>query len=218
MICDCLDKYNQGVLDENEFRKHADSCSTCKEALDLDEDVMSLAKSLRNHIEAPRLWDRIETSLAEEMAVGHRFGKKTGKGGDFWRIFKLAPAMVALILVVWLGTHLFIENRTPSSGLMAKKALARVEQKEQDYLKAIKDLEKQVLPKMTGMELELVFLYRDRLETIDAQIEQCQEDLAFNPANAHIRRYLMTALHDKKETLVEILNPENKKVKSRRSI
>jgi hypothetical protein len=100
---------------------------------------------------------------------------------------------------------------------MAKKALARVEQKEQDYLKAIQDLEKQALPKMAGMDLKLVFLYRDRLETIDAQIKQCQEALALNPANAHIRRYLMMALIDKKETLAEILDPENEKLKSRRS-
>ena len=208
MICDYLDKFDQGAMDEAEFRKHAVHCSTCREALELDEDVMSLAKSLKKEIEAPRLWDRIEKSLATEMSKKHRFNLK---------LFRLVPAMVALILLVWLGITVILKNRTPSSGLMAKKALARVERKEQDYLKAIQDLEKQALPKMAGMDLKLVFLYRDRLETIDAQIKQCQEALSLNPANTHIRRYLMMALIDKKETLVEILNPENEKVKSRRS-
>jgi hypothetical protein len=208
MNCAYLDKFDQGAMDETEFRKHAVACPTCREALELDQDVMSLAKSLKQEIEAPRLWDRIEKSLAAEMTKKHRFSR---------RLFRLVPAMVALMLIVWLGISNILKNRAPSSGLMAKKALARVEQKEQDYLKAIQDLEKQALPKMAGMDLKLVFLYRDRLETIDAQIKQCQEALALNPANAHIRRYLMMALIDKKETLAEILDPENEKLKSRRS-
>lgn len=218
MICDCLNKYNQGKMNETDFRKHADSCSTCQEALYLDEHVMSMAKSLRQHIEAPYLWNRIEESLVEEMAEKQRLGEKVRAKKSPWRLLGYSPALLVLILAGWFGIHFFKENRTQSSGLMAQKALAQVEKKEQDYLKAIQDLEKQALPRMADMDLELVFLYRDRLETIDAQIKQCQEAMATNPANAHIRRYLMMALHDKKETLVEILNPENEKVKSRRSI
>ena len=209
MNCDFLVKYDQGELDEAEFKKHAISCATCKQALYLDEDVLSMAKSLRQPIEVPYLWNRIENSLGEEIAKKQPFN---------WRLLRFVPALAALLLVTWLGIHYFFENRSPRSGLMAEKTLARVEKKEQDYINAIQDLEKQILPKMAEMDLELVFRYRDRLETIDAQIEQCQEDLAFNPANAHIRRFLMMALHDKKETLVEILNPENKKLKSRRSL
>ena len=55
------------------------------------------------------------------------------------------------------------------------------------------------------MNVELMLLYRDRLETIDDQIEQCREALSENPANAHIRRYMLAALQDKKETLKELL-------------
>jgi len=209
MSCDFLRKYDQGELNEAEFKRHAISCLICKKAFEIDEDVLSVAKSLRRHIEAPYLWNRIEGSLMEEMAKKQTFN---------WRLFRFVPALAALFLVVWLGIHYFIENRTPHSGLMAEKTLARVEKKEMEYMAAIQDLEKQALPKMAEMDLELVFRYRDRLETIDAQIEQCKEDLAFNPANAHMRRFLMIALHDKKETLDEILNPFNKKLKSRRSL
>jgi hypothetical protein len=209
MTCDFLIRYDQDELEEAEFKRHAISCSACKKALDLDEEVLDIAKSLRQPIEAPYLWNRIERSLVEEMAKKQRFN---------WRLFRFIPALAALFLVAWLGIHYFIENRTPHSGLIAEKTLARVEKEEQEYIAAIQDLEKQVLPKMAEMDLEMVFRYRDRLETIDAQIEQCKEDLAFNPANAHIRRFLMMALHDKKETLVEILNPENRKLKSRRSL
>jgi len=52
----------------------------------------------------------------------------------------------------------------------------------------------------------MMLLYREKLETIDAQIERCQEALAANPANAHIRRYLLAALQDKKAALADLLS------------
>ena len=71
---------------------------------------------------------------------------------------------------------------------------------------------------MADLNLDFVFLYRTRLETIDAQIVQCREALALNPANAHIRRYLIAALKEKKDTLAEVLSLEDKDTKPRRSI
>ena len=59
--------------------------------------------------------------------------------------------------------------------------------------------------KMESLDLNLALLYRDKLETIDSQIERCKDALQDNPANTHIRRYLLAALDDKKQTLREIL-------------
>jgi hypothetical protein len=57
---------------------------------------------------------------------------------------------------------------------------------------------------MANMNIELMLLYRDRLETIDDQIDRCREALLENPANTHIRRYMLAALQDKKDTLTEL--------------
>lgn len=59
-------------------------------------------------------------------------------------------------------------------------------------------------PQYKQMDMELHLLYRDRLETIDRQITLCKNAIDLNPANAHIRKYMMMALKDKKETLKEI--------------
>jgi len=208
MICKYLDQYNQGKMEDPDFKRHAAGCPICQEALKLDEDIMSMAGSLRQHIEAPGLWSRIEEAIHKEHK---RFSFR-------WKLLRFVPAAGLLTIVLGLGIYVGLKIQTPSSGLLARKALVRVEQKEQEYLKAIQELEKQVLPKMAELDLKLVFLYRDRLETIDAQIEQCREALDSNPANAHIRRYLIMALHDKKETLYEVMNPKNRNEKSRRSI
>jgi hypothetical protein len=50
----------------------------------------------------------------------------------------------------------------------------------------------------------MMALYRERLETIDAQIERCRRALELNPASAHIRRYMLAALQDKTLTLIQI--------------
>jgi hypothetical protein len=225
MTCRYLEKYDQGEMDEAEFKRHAASCSTCREALRLDEDVMSMAETLRHHIDAPPLWSRIEDTLRKELAEKRglstkRQAEKSRKHKRLslpWRRLLLVPAGVVLLVAVGLIIYFGLHSHTPSSGLLARKALARVEQKEQEYLSAIQDLEKQAIPQMASLDLELIFLYRDRLETIDAQIEQCREALASNQANAHIRRYLIAALQDKKETLVEVLSLKNEKTKLRRS-
>lgn len=208
MTCKHLDRFNEGKMEDADFRRHAAGCPICQEALKLDEEIMSAASSLRQHIEAPGLWSRIEEAIQEDQG---RFSLR-------WRLLKFIPAACILTIILGLGVYIGLKIQAPSSGLLARKALARVEQKEQEYLRAIQDLEKQVIPKMADMDLKLVFLYRDRLETIDAQIEQCREALASNPANAHIRRYLMMALHDKKQTLTEVLNPKIQNEKSRRSL
>ncbi len=226
MSCKELERYDRGEMDEAEFMRHAASCPVCRKALQLDEEVMSLVKSLRQPVEASHLWSRIEEVLCEERAeeqqlVQESQVKKKQKSGRFsfrWIFLRFVPAAAALLIVVGIGVYFGLKSSAPSSGLLAQKALARVEKKEQEYMRAIKGLEKQALPQMADLSLDFLFLYRTRLETIDAQIEQCREALALNPANAHIRRYLIAALQEKKETLAEVLGLEDEDTKPRRSI
>ena len=206
MKCKELERYDQGKMGEAEFIRHAAGCRTCREALWLDKRVLSLSQSLRQPIEAPELWNRIEGSLRKEMADEQSPAQefRVRKGSS--KIWRFAAAMAALIIVACIGIYIGLKIRTPSSGLLSEKALARVEQEEREYVQAIQDLEKIALPQMGDLNLELNFLYRDRLDTIDAQIQQLREALEFNTANVHMRRHLMMALQEKKETLGKVLN------------
>jgi len=58
---------------------------------------------------------------------------------------------------------------------------------------------------MAELDLELMLLYRDRLEIIDQQIVECKEALSSNSGNAHIRRYMLAAFQEKKNTLRDIM-------------
>ena len=113
---------------------------------------------------------------------------------------------IAALLFLALAGFLYYRQQQPLpvKGLLAEKALQRVEAAEADYLQAIAGLEAAAGPRLTALPPDLASLYRTRLEAIDAQIIRCREALAANPANAHIRRYLLAALQDKKETLRSI--------------
>ena len=200
MSCNKLKRFELGKLGEAEFERHLETCSSCQERVEQDARLMALSRSLERPVESPHLWDRIAKSLEEEqqkelsLGVAHRQ----------WHPLRLLPAAAAVLLAVVIGLYFLIEPGASKSGLLADSALARVEKKENEYVRAIEELEELVLPRMADMNLELTLLYKDKLETIDDQIEQCREALAENPANAHIRRYMLTALQDKKQTLTEI--------------
>jgi hypothetical protein len=225
MSCRELERYDKGELEEAEFRLHASTCSTCREALRLDKKVMSLAKASRKHVEAPQLWSRIEKTLQAELSEKSSVKKESQARKGIWinwfsnrrKLLWLVLASAVLIVCIASGIYFGLTNTPPDSGLLAQNTLAKVEQKETEYIKAIQELEKQAIPQMADMDLKLAFLYKDRLETIDAQIAMCREALDLNPANVHIRRYLMAALQDKKNTLAEVLDMSTEKSESRRS-
>ena len=200
MSCNKLKRYELGKLGEAEFKRHLETCSLCQERMKQDARLMVLSRSLERPVEPPHLWERIAKSLEEEQQEELSSGVRRRR----WHPLRLLPAATAVLLVVAIGLYFLIEPGTRKSGLLADSALARVEKKENEYVKAIEELEELVLPRMADMNLELMLLYRDKLETIDDQIEQCREALAENPANAHIRRYMLAALQDKKQTLTEI--------------
>jgi hypothetical protein len=202
MNCPEAAKYERGELSEAEFESHAAGCPCCLEILRREAEIMSQARALRRPIQAPGLWSRIEQALEEEAA------KERARAPLLARF--LRPILVAALVLATAGLVLTVGlwKHAPSgfSGILSNNALARVERAEKEYLKSLEELEKQAQSQMVGLDLELNFLYRDRLGAIDAQIARCQEALRSNPANAHIRRYLMAALHDKRETLTEVLN------------
>ena len=194
MSCSGFEKYQLGEWSEGEFEAHRQTCDECRVALERDKKLIQEAAQLKINVEVHGLWGRIENELQKESGSIKRLDNYRW----VWRI--------AAVLVLALGIGFVIRsvNRSADSGLLADSALKRVEAQEKAYEAAIDDLEKIIAPKLSSLDQELMLLYRDRLETIDAQIEHCKEALAMNPANAHIRRYLLAALRDKKETLKEI--------------
>ena len=197
MTCDQYQKWDLGELNTAAFEAHVQNCTECQRHLDEDKKLMALVQTLNEPRRAPQLWDRIEQGLIDEQNVENTVP------------FTQSPTIrwfAAAILIVGLGLGHILSQRTASkpSGLLSHQALAQVERTERDYITAIEQLEQTAHPHLDQLPIDLATLYRVRLVTIDQQIARCQEALQNNSANAHIRRYLLAALQDKKQTLTKI--------------
>jgi len=201
MNCDRYEEFEMGRMEEPDFLEHTETCDHCRRELEEDERLLTIARGLKRAIEAPSLWARIERDLETEKATS----RGVTAGRPRWRAAGMLR--IAALLVVALGIGYYFGNRTrpTDTRLLSRSTLEKVEDREREYVQAIAELEEQAGPVLAGMDVELALLYRDRLETIDTQIARLREAMTENPANAHIRQYMLAALQDKKETLTELL-------------
>jgi hypothetical protein len=200
MNCDRYKKHALSRIGEDAFDRHLKSCSFCRMRVQEDARLRDLARSLKRPVAAPWLWSRIAVRLREEKKA-----KEETRTGHLGKVAPLLRFAAVLVIGVVLTVYFWPKSDTVSSKLLADSALRKVEVRERAYLSAIAELERQAGSKVEAMDIELALLYRDRLEVIDAQIAECREAIARNPANAHIRRYMLAALQDKTETLHEML-------------
>ena len=212
MSCDKYDKYEEGLLTAGEFARHVRDCAECREQTARDARLEGEIMTMRGPVDADGLWERIEASLRREKEAeaatkeAERVSgasKRPGLGAFFFHRWALVPAGAALVLLVVLGLRLLRMPSAPS-GLLAGEALARVESTEKEYLRAIESLERQAGPKLAAMDLQEMSLYKDKLSVINTQIVKCRVALDSNPGNAHIRRFLLAALQDKRQTLSDV--------------
>lgn len=204
MQCDFYKKHELGKINQAEYRRHRRSCEICDALLQQDEKLLEISTSLNQKVEAPLLWAKIENQLREQQ---HWEKSPSIDIKKYLASHKTVLFRLAAILVLTVGIAAYFLSQTePVENLriLTTSALQKVEQKEREYEKAIGDLEKLVESKFSKLDIDLMLLYRDRLETIESQIERCKEALAENPGNAHIRRYLLAALQDKRDTLQEV--------------
>ena len=206
MNCDQHRKRELGQIDAEQFALHAANCPTCQTQLRQDEELLELARDLRQPVFAPQLWDRIEEELQTQMRRDQNKWRRVFQRRSS-AVYKVAAI---LALSIGLGTYLSAPGAPDQPRLFSKSALEQVEETERQYIDAIAALEQEASNHMARMDPSLMLLYRDKLETIETQIAYCKEALIDNPANAHIRRYLLIALQDKKKALQEIIsNPIN---------
>lgn len=193
-----MNKNEFDKMDENWKQRFRDLQQKSAPESEQDKFILDLAKTLQEPEAPPLLWAKIENKLRNEKQQNQK---------QIWRpsLYLRVAAMVILVVGAGFFWQKYTANEPSGKGVLNQTALQKVISTEKAYETAISELEKQATPKMQKMDIELLFLYRDKLATIDEQIAECRQALKENPGNAHIRRYMLAALRDKKETLTEIL-------------
>jgi len=195
MKCGEFDRYLTGEITKKEFEEHMRACRECRRAYEADKKIMNYARSMSRSDDVSYLWPEVENVILKEA--------KRERSVSLTLKFLSTAAVIAVVLgISW---QLKMQYSISNSDLLAESALRRVENLEAKYEQAIDDLEKQAIPEMGNMDTDLALLYKDKLETIDKQIRECRKALRENPGNGRIRRYMLAALRDKKQTLSEII-------------
>lgn len=192
------------------LEQHAATCVHCAEELRAWKSLSMAAAELREEPEAPALWQRIESALAEhqrnEAARRDRWAwlalwRQVSAG---WQA-ALAGAMVLLLVVG--GGYLIRHPRTPNPNnpLLKESALEQVERSERDYSKAIDKLAAEARPQLAESNSPLMLSYREKLDVLDSAIEDLRQQAGMNPSNAHLRYQLLAMYQEKQQTLREVL-------------
>jgi hypothetical protein len=196
MSCHKFEDYLNDRFDSITFEKHLKSCEECRIAFETDSRILKQSKNLNKNLEIPDLWPSIEENIQAKKPVILKFKRST-------KLLLAAAASFLVIITIWIFST--YEKEPVAERILSQKTLQKVQLAEEKYLDAINDLEDLALHQLENTTEPLAQLYRNKLSLIDRQIENCKNALETNPANSHIRQYLMAALQDKQKTLEEIL-------------
>jgi hypothetical protein len=196
MSCQKFEMYINENLDLESLKIHIESCDECRKAYQMDEQIMQRARDLNTNLTVPDLWPALENNILKKRTVIHKFKKNK-------KILYAAAATFLIFTTLFIFDSYWGDHSTDR--ILSKNALEKVKKAENKYIEAIEELESTAYLNLENTAEPLAQLYRNKLLLIDQQIANCRMALETNPANSHIRRYLMAALKDKRETLEEIL-------------
>jgi hypothetical protein len=196
MSCHKFEDYLNEMLDLDSLKDHMESCEDCRKAYHVDARIMDRSKKLNDNLEIPDLWPSIENKIQRKKSVILKFKPKT-------RLLLTIAATFLIVTTIWLYNS--FQKDTATERILSQQALEKVREAEENYQDAISDLENLAYAQLDETTEPLAQLYRNKLSLIDRQIHNCRDALDSNPANSHIRNYLIAALQDKQKTLEDIL-------------
>lgn len=197
MSCRFYEKFFLGQITESAFKKHIKRCQECQLMVEQDEQVESMVRDMKNVFHPDVLWNNIESSLIREKEKKER---DIGVQRMTYTILRMAAIIIITILTGIIVNKKYFHS---SVQLLSDKSVQQYMSKEKKYMSVIEDLEKNVQFSLSDGNIDKQFRYKEYLETMDSQIRDYHDVLLKNPANAHIRSYLIKALRDKKQILEE---------------
>jgi hypothetical protein len=193
------------------FREHAETCPSCREQLQLWDEMSVAARQIHKSWESPGLWPRIRQDLTVESRKRHaayleRFFQGLAIG---WRPVAAIAAVAALsLVVVWVlltGTQVPVALKKAPERFLTERALAEVEHNEAVYIESIEKLSRLLEPRLEQADSPLMLSYREKLLLIDEAIRDCKENIERNRFNAHLRQELLVMYQEKQRTLQELM-------------
>jgi hypothetical protein len=191
---------------------HASGCPACAEELRAWKSLSVAAQELRDCVESPALWPRIERALAVEDARKTRRSRRSGWFSFLeniplsWQTAAAGAFVLVLIFSAgWLYLHPTKDGQPADPSLLRSKALSDVESAETAYVQAIDKLAVEASPQLDHPATPLLANYHEKLMVLDSAIADLRAQAGMNPSNAQLRYQLLAMYREKQHTLEEVL-------------
>jgi len=211
LISDYIDK---GLNDRQNARlgRHLQKCPDCRKVLEDFQKIAASSRELEEMVPSPHAWLKLKARLIPEEQKVLVF--KPEKRARFQLIFfppRLKYALsAALVLAFVAGAVLLGLKFSGGAGILSKKdpkayTLAKLDEAERHYRKAIKALWEAVSAQKESMTLEIAEVFRKNLKIIDASIIDCRQIVLQQPDNIDARSFLLAAYREKVDFLQEMM-------------
>lgn len=212
LISDYVDEA-LGVDREKELRAHLEGCSDCRELANDLASIVRGAKGLAPFEPSAAVWPKIAAGVKEtlQQAPAETRTRRSWLGTSWKPAGWVYAAAAAFILVVVSGV--VIRQKTWSSAGASKKGsveftLAKLQEAQDHYEKAIQALSEAVHSQESGMDPRLAEAFNRSLAAMDDTIQACRQIIQKDPNNLTVRAYLLTAYREKVNFLEELMGAE----------
>ncbi len=222
-----ISEYIDGSLQDRKsayVEQHLEVCPDCKHLLEDFRTIIEDSKKLEKLVPSDQTWLKVKAGLKTEKqrVLAFKPRKRAWSGLIFSRP-KLKFALSSLIILAFvvgaviLGLRYWIGKDTLGRGDLQKYTLAKLDEAEHHYQKAIKALGEAISAQEGQMDPQVAQVFKSNLEVIDASIKACRQLVLQNPENIDARNYLLAAYREKMDFLNEMMEAKQASSQKRES-
>ncbi len=202
-----ISEYVDGTLDARRaaaLERHLETCAPCREILEDFRAVSEAASRLDAPEPGDHVWRTIRRRLETEVGGTVAAPAKMPRRRAFdWGLPAMRLAGAAVLALVLIGAGVVIGIRsgrggaTPDLGDREKYTLAKLDEAEGYYQKAIASLAEAFAAQKGAMPAQVAEVFEKNLTVIDATIQACRQSVLKEPEDLQARNYLLAAYMDK---------------------
>jgi tetratricopeptide (TPR) repeat protein len=211
-----ISDYVDGVLGserEAGLKAHLEGCPDCRELAGDFASIVRGAKGLSALEPSAALWSRIAAGVREARPEAPAAAPERESWlRKSWRPASWAYATAAALLLLVVGAVIFRQVQKPAvraeKGRSVEYTVAKLQQAQDYYEKAIQALNEAVKSQEGGMDPRLAEVFNRNLAAMDETIQACRQIIRQDPENMTARAYLLTAYREKVNFLEEMMGAE----------
>ncbi len=187
------------------LEKHLETCPACRDLESEFRAVVGAASRLETPEPSEAAWAGIRSGISRSTVLsGVPPGSRRRRADFGWGSPALRFAGAALLGIILIASGVFIGIRLkgergvgPSLGDRTAATLAKLDEAEGYYMKAIESLSEVFASQQGGLVPEVAEMFARNLEVIDASIQACRQAVLAEPDDLQARNFLLAAYMEK---------------------